>query len=61
MNREPRGHKRIQVKRNSNRKYVAACPIGGCRESRTMDTEELAWQAMAAHIGAAHEIHAYLH
>lgn len=61
MNRHPSGHKKIQVKPNSNRKYVAACPIDKCRESRTMSTELLAWQAIAAHVGSAHEIYAYLH
>lgn len=61
MNRNPAGHKKIQVKPNSRRKYVASCPIAGCRESRTMGTETQAWQAIAAHVGAAHEIYAYLH
>lgn len=58
--RHPAGFPKIEVKPNSRRKFVAACPIKPCRVSRTMGTETLAWQAMTAHIAAAHEIHAYL-
>lgn len=59
--RKPSGHPAIQVKPSSKRKFIASCPIKGCRETRTMDTETLAWQAIAGHVGAKHEIYAYLH
>ncbi|HVH13102.1 MAG TPA: hypothetical protein VM759_08625 [Longimicrobium sp.] len=57
--RHPAGFKKIQVKREDG-KYVASCPVGSCKETRTMSTEQTAWQAIAAHAGAAHEVYAYL-